>query len=72
MIWNLVATGYLVIVLMAIAVEIFAQRKPDTIAPIEDMLDHVMKSRTTRVAVIAAWWWFGWHFAFADTVQLNL
>jgi hypothetical protein len=36
------------------------------------MLDHVMKSRTTRVAVIAAWWWFGWHFAFAETVQLNL
>lgn len=72
MIWNLVATGYLVIVLLAIAVEIFAQRKPDTIAPIGDMLDHVMKSRTTRVAVIAAWWWFGWHFAFADTVQLNL
>ena len=46
--------------------------KPDIIVPIGDMLDHVMKSRTTRVAVIAAWWWFGWHFAFADTVQLNL
>ena len=72
MIWNLVAAGYALIALVAIAVEIFAQRKPDTIAPIGDMLDHVMKSRTTRVAVIAAWWWFGWHFAFADTVQLNL
>ena len=72
MIWNLVAAGYALIALVAIAVEIFAQRKPDTIAPIGDMLDHVMKSRTTRVSVIAAWWWFGWHFAFADTVQLNL
>ena len=72
MIWNLVAAGYALIALVAIAVEIFAQRKPDTIAPIGDMLDHVMRSRTTRVAVIAAWWWFGWHFAFADTVQLNL
>ena len=72
MIWNLVAAGYALIALVAIAVEIFTQRKPDTIAPIGDMLDHVMKSRTTRVSVIAAWWWFGWHFAFADTVQLNL
>lgn len=72
MIWNLVAAGYALIALAAIAVEIFAQRKPDVIVPIGDMLDHVMKSRTTRVAVIAAWWWFGWHFAFADTVQLNL
>ncbi|MFA9276364.1 MAG: DUF6186 family protein [Rhodoluna sp.] len=72
MIWNLVAAGYAVIALVAICVEIFAQRKPNSVAPIGDMLDHVMKSRTTRVAVIAAWWWFGWHFAFADTVQLNL
>ncbi|MDH6256090.1 DUF6186 family protein [Aurantimicrobium minutum] len=72
MIWNLVAAGYALIALVAFAVEIFAQRKPDIIVPIGDMLDHVMKSRTTRVAVIAAWWWFGWHFAFADTVQLNL
>jgi hypothetical protein len=72
MIWNLVAAGYVLIVLTAIAVEVFAQCKPNNIAPLGDMLDHVMKSRTTRVAVIAAWWWFGWHFAFADTVQLNL
>jgi hypothetical protein len=72
MIWNLVAAGYAVIALVAICVEIFAQRKSNSVAPIGDMLDHVMKSRTTRVAVIAAWWWFGWHFAFADTVQLNL
>ena len=72
MIWNFVAAGYAVIALVAICVEIFAQRKPNSVAPIGDMLDHVMKSRTTRVAVIAAWWWFGWHFAFADTVQLNL
>jgi hypothetical protein len=72
MIWNLVASGYVLIVGVAIAVEVFAQRKPSTLAPLGDMLDHVMKSRTTRVAVIAAWWWFGWHFAFADTVQLNL
>jgi hypothetical protein len=72
MIWNLVAAGYVLIVGVAIAVEVFAQRKPNTLAPLGDMLDHVMKSRTTRVAVIAAWWWFGWHFAFADTVQLNL
>ena len=72
MIWDIVTAGYVVIVLVAIGVEIFARRNPNVIVPIGDMLDHVMKSRTTRVAVIAAWWWCGWHFAFADTVQLNL
>lgn len=72
MIRSIVIAGYLVIIAVAIGCEIFAQRKPNTFAPIGDMLEHVMTSRTTRVGVIAAWWWFGWHFAFADTVQLEL
>ena len=72
MIRTIVIAGYLVIIVIAIASEIVAQRKPNSFAPIGDMLEHVMTSRTTRVAVIAAWWWFGWHFAFADTVQLEL
>lgn len=72
MIRTIVVTGYLVIVALAIASEVYALRKPNTFAPIGDMLEHVMTSRTTRVSVIAAWWWFGWHFAFADTVQLEL
>jgi hypothetical protein len=72
MIRDIVIAGYLVIVAVGIAAEVFAQRRPNTFAPIGDMLEHVMTSRTTRVGVIAAWWWFGWHFAFADTVQLSL
>ena len=69
---SIVVAGYIIIVLVAIGVEIYAQRKPHFIAPLGDMLDRVMQSRTTRVGVIAAWWWFGWHFAFADTVQIEL
>ena len=72
MIRSIVIAGYLVIVAIAIISEVYAQRKPNNFAPIGDMLEHVMTSRTTRVSVIAAWWWFGWHFAFADTVQLEL
>lgn len=72
MIRAIVLGGYIVIIAVAIGVEIYAQRRPNNFAPIGDMLEHVMASRTTRVGVIAAWWWFGWHFAFADTVQLEL
>ena len=56
----------------ALVTEFYAWRKSNTIAPIGQMLEHVMESRTTRVGIIAAWWWFGWHFAFADTVQIEL
>ena len=36
---------------------------------VDDMLERVMRSRTVRIGVIAAWWWFGWHFIFAKTVD---
>lgn len=72
MIRSVVIAGYVVIIVVAIVTELVAQRKPNTFAPLGDMLEHAMESRTTRVGVIAAWWWFGWHFAFSDTVQLEL
>lgn len=72
MIRAIVVAGYVVIVLCAIGTELYARRKPGSVAPLGEMLEHVMESRTTRVGIIAAWWWFGWHFAFADTVQIEL
>jgi hypothetical protein len=46
--------------------------RPTRVAPLAEMLDHVMRLRTTRVGIIAAWWWFGWHFLFAPTIQVAL
>jgi hypothetical protein len=60
--------GYLTIVALMVAVEMYARRKPDRVAPLDDMLAQVTTSRTIRVGIIAAWWWFGWHFLFASTV----
>jgi len=60
--------GYLTIVALMMSLEIHAQRKPDRVAPLDDMLAQVMTSRTIRVGIIAVWWWFGWHFLFASTV----
>jgi Family of unknown function (DUF6186) len=54
--------GYLTIVALMMALEIYAQRKPDRVAPLDDMLAQVMTARTIRMGIIAAWWWFGWHF----------
>jgi hypothetical protein len=67
-----VVTGYLSIVAAMGVVEFYAVKRPESIAPMGDMLEHVMRSRTVRVGIIAAWWWFGWHFLFAPTVQVAL
>lgn len=72
MIRAIVIVGYITIVAAMALTELYARRKPETLAPIGDMLEHVMKSRTVRIGIIAAWWWFGWHFLFAPTVQVEL
>jgi len=72
MIYAAVVAGYLCIVLAMGIIEFYAVKRPNSIAPMGDMLEHVMRSRTVRVGIIAAWWWFGWHFLFAPTVQAAL
>lgn len=71
-IYWIVVAGYLTIVLAMGVTEFYAVRKPQQLAPLGEMLEHVMRSRTVRVGIIAAWWWCGWHFLFAPTVQVAL
>ncbi|PTW90584.1 hypothetical protein C8A06_0275 [Microbacteriaceae bacterium MWH-Ta3] len=60
--------GYWVIIAIAVMVEFVARRRPEFIAPLFDMLDHVMHTRMARIGLIAAWWWFGWHFFVGPTL----
>jgi len=72
MLWWVTTAGYLAILVAMGFTELFARWRPNRVAPLTDMLDHVMRLRTTRVGIIAAWWWFGWHFLFAPTIQVAL
>lgn len=60
--------GYWVIVCAALGVELYARRRPDSVAPLFDMLDYVMRTRMARIGLLAAWWWFGWHFLVGPTL----
>jgi len=39
--------------------------KPNKFARLSALIENIMISRTTRIAVITVWWWLGWHF-FSD------
>ena len=65
----IVIAVYLVIVAGMVLTDVIARSRPDRIAPVDDMLEKAMTSRTARIGIIAAWWWFGWHFIFATTVD---
>lgn len=60
--------AYLACVAVAVAVELFAHRDPDRVAPLGTLMDHVMATRSARIGILLFWWWAGWHFLVGQTV----
>lgn len=63
---------FVALVLAMATVEVLARSRWRAVTTLSEVLDEVTHSRITRVGIAAAWWWFGWHFLFAETVQLEL
>ncbi|GAB3602989.1 DUF6186 family protein [Microbacterium aureliae] len=53
---------YLVLLGVAAVLTVLPHRRPDVLAPVGDVLDDVTADLPARVALVAAWWWLGWHF----------
>ena len=51
--------GYAVLVVSAAGLEVTARRRGW--ATFGDALTIILRSRAARVALLAAWLWFGWH-----------
>lgn len=54
-----------VIILAAVAL-LIRRRHPE--ATTDELFDRLLEDRTVRVAVIAIWWWLGWHFRAGNTL----
>ena len=66
---RLVTIGaYLACIAVAGVVELVARRDPDRIAPLGDLMDQVMATRSARIGILMFWWWAGWHFLVGQTV----
>lgn len=55
-------SGYLVVLLAAIALELVARRRDSRIPSIGTLLSRLMRTRAGRLAVLAGWVWLGMHF----------
>ncbi|MEN9752585.1 MAG: hypothetical protein RL670_276 [Actinomycetota bacterium] len=53
---------YLIILLAAGAAWLLPKFRQGTLSPIGELVERIMHNRNTRIAVIAVWWWLGWHF----------
>lgn len=56
-------TGYLTLSLLLVGLEIVARTRRTRFVPtLADTLRHPMRLRATRIGLLMAWWWIGWHF----------
>jgi len=54
--------GYLTFVIFGIVFWLITRRKGSNVAAVGPMIQRIMHHRTTRVAIMIAWWWVGFHF----------
>jgi hypothetical protein len=54
--------GYLCFVAAGLVIWLVTRRVKSKVASLGELLDRVMHHRATRVAIMLAWWWIGWHF----------
>ena len=61
--------GYLSFVVIGLTVWLTTKRQASKTASVGTLFDRVMHHRATRVAIILAWWWVGWHFLVNQVVR---
>lgn len=61
--------GYLVCLLAALALVVISHRRDAPFATLGEVLDQVFADRAVRITIIVFWWWLGWHFLVARTVD---
>lgn len=54
--------GYLVFTIAGIILWLVTRSRKHKIAAVSELFERVLHHRTTRVAILCAWWWVGWHF----------
>lgn len=68
---NVSTVGYLILALVALALWGYSRLRPTTVAPLGVLLERLTSRRRTRLALVAVWWWLGWHF-FSNVPLANL
>jgi hypothetical protein len=58
----LTVAGYLAIAAAALGVELAARRRGSRLPTIGEVYSKLSARRFGRIAVMASWWWLGWHF----------
>jgi len=57
---------------IALAFSAWAAWQRDPSATVTALFERAMSDRLTRIAILLAWWWLGWHFLAGQTTETPL
>jgi hypothetical protein len=57
-----IAAGFAAILAVVVVTDLLARRPGSAMRPLGDTLAAALANRATRVLVLGAWLWLGWHF----------
>lgn len=63
--------GYLVFTIAGIILWLLTRSRKHKIAAVSELFERILHHRTTRVAILCAWWWVGWHFLVSIVTQAD-
>jgi hypothetical protein len=66
--YALTITAYLALVATALLLELIGRREGSTVPTFSEVTAAVAASTVGRVALLALWWWTGWHFLARSSV----
>ncbi len=61
--------GFIVEGIAVVALALWSYREHHRFATFGELLDRVMTARSARICLLTFWWWLGWHFFVAQTVD---
>jgi len=64
--------GYLVVVAAGLVIDVLGRRGANGFVPLGETVAAAMGDRTIRIAMVATWWWLGWHFLADPTRSYGL
>jgi hypothetical protein len=66
---EIVIIGYLVALGLGLIIWLLTHFNLLKLTKVGALMDRILHHRTTRIAIILAWWWVGWHFLVNEVVR---
>lgn len=65
---ELTIAAYAVITAVIVVLEVAGRREGSTVPTFSDLVSTVARPVPARIALLALWWWVGWHFLARSSV----